>query len=79
MIALYCEELGGNLTFDEVWQMFEVSVVDYVRFLKGWGGGMYYDGFADWRAELVLEKVDQGKVLSETDYIKRVDSVFTLF
>ena len=59
--------------------MFEVSVVDYVRFLKGWGGGKNYDGFADWRAELVLEKVDQGKVLSETDYINRVDSVFTLF
>lgn len=81
LLRLYHEQLCAKLAdptsfpFEMLLQQFELCLLDYVRFMAGWG--MW--GNSSWaskRAESILNRIDQGKLLTQEEYF---DLIYELY
>ncbi len=66
---------GQTYTLEQLTKHYELSLLDYVRFMAGWGmwGNMEY---AEQRAMELLQKIDAGVCLSPAEYDIAVRTVY---
>jgi hypothetical protein len=57
--------------------MYELSLIDYVRFMAGWGF-WGQDRYAQKRALGLLDGIDGGKLLKENEYVNAVYAKYPL-
>ena len=80
ILEIYYNKLKENLiklnkectyTFERLIQHYELALLDYLRFMLGWGIWGNNSKYAEHRVKEILFKIDEGKILTSSEYKDR--------